>query len=62
MLDKLNDLDTPLFLYINGKHNPFFDEVMYWASDKLFWDPFYAAIVILIICWYKKKALPSLCR
>lgn len=57
MLYKLNELDTQLFLYLNGKHNPFFDEVMYWASDKLFWVPFYAVIFIFIILWYKKQSI-----
>ena len=40
-MKEINNLDTQLFLYLNGKHNAFFDPIMYWASDKLFWLPFY---------------------
>ncbi|MES2285044.1 MAG: phosphatase PAP2 family protein [Bacteroidota bacterium] len=37
----INDLDTELFLFLNSKHNEFFDVVMYWCSHKLFWVPLY---------------------
>lgn len=58
MLEKLNSLDTALFLYLNGKHNAFFDPIMYWASDKLFWVPFYILIAILLVWFYKKQSIP----
>jgi undecaprenyl-diphosphatase len=29
MLEEINKLDTQLFLYLNGKHNTFFDPIMY---------------------------------
>lgn len=57
MLEKLKALDTELFLYLNGKHNAFWDPIMYWASDKLFWIPFYLIIAIFIILVYKKRSL-----
>lgn len=57
MLEKLNDLDTQLFLLINGEHNSFFDPIMYWTSDKLFWVPFYAFLLYIIIREYKKKSV-----
>lgn len=57
MLEKIKQLDTDLFLYLNGKHSAFFDTVMYWASDKLFWIPFYLIIVVLLIREYKKKSV-----
>lgn len=57
MLEKINRLDTQLFLYLNGKHNAFFDPIMYWASDKLFWIPFYALIVFLLIREYRKQSI-----
>ncbi|MBF4516104.1 phosphatase PAP2 family protein [Flavobacterium sp. ANB] len=60
MLQKLNELDTQLFLFLNSKHNSFFDPIMYWASDKLFWIPFYLLIVILLIREYKKKSITIL--
>lgn len=57
MLARLNALDTRLFVYLNGHHSPFWDPVMYWASNKLFWLPFYALILFLIIRHYRKASL-----
>lgn len=57
MLEQIKQLDTKLFIYLNGKHNAFFDPIMYWASDKLFWIPFYLLLVIIIILEYKKKSI-----
>ncbi|MBD3750100.1 MAG: phosphatase PAP2 family protein [Sphingobacteriales bacterium] len=37
--------DTQLFLKINGLHHAFFDPIMYALSSKLFWIPFYAALI-----------------
>lgn len=54
LLEKLNQIDTELFLYINGHHNAFFDTIMYWASDKLFWIPFYAVLLVFLIKIYRK--------
>lgn len=56
-MHKINELDTRLFLYLNGKHNAFFDPVMYWTSHKLFWIPFYALLVYIIIKEYKRNSL-----
>ncbi|EIJ39303.1 membrane-associated phospholipid phosphatase [Galbibacter orientalis DSM 19592] len=58
MIEKFSSLDTKLFLYLNGKHKAFFDPIMYWASDKLFWVPFYIAIAALLIWHYKKWSIP----
>jgi undecaprenyl-diphosphatase len=33
---------------------------MYWASDKLFWLPFYAFLVFIIIKEYKKQSISIL--
>lgn len=57
MLEQLKNIDTELFLFLNGKHNSFFDPIMYWASDKLFWLPFYLFIAIVLIREYKKKSV-----
>lgn len=53
-LEYLNQIDTELFLAINGKHNAFFDTIMFWASDKLFWVPFYAILLVILIREYKR--------
>lgn len=57
MLEDLKQFDTELFLAINGKHNAFFDTIMYWASDKLFWFPFYAVLLFFLFRVYKKFAI-----
>lgn len=54
MLDYLIQLDTDFFLFLNSLHNPFFDEVMYWASHKFFWIPFYSFLLYLL---YKQFGL-----
>lgn len=56
-LEYLKQFDTELFLTINGKHNAFFDTIMYWASDKLFWFPFYAVLLVFLVKIYKKFAI-----
>ena len=55
-MEEIKKIDTQLFLYLNSKNNPFFDVIMYWPSDKLFWIPFYLILVIIIIRVYKKKS------
>lgn len=57
MLDTLKEWDRELFLFINGHHNSFFDVIMYWASDKLFWIPFYAFLLFIVIRQFKKKSI-----
>lgn len=56
MFDKLKEWDTGLFFYINSRHNRFFDVVMYWASDKWFWLPFYAFLLFIVISYFRKKS------
>lgn len=51
MFDFLENIDTQLFLYLNGKHNEFFDVVMWWISYKFTWIPFYALLLFLV--WKK---------
>lgn len=57
MFNTLKEWDTDLFLYLNGKHNSFFDVIMYWASDKVFWFPFYAILLIIVIRYFKKRSV-----
>lgn len=56
-MDYLNQLDTQLFMLINGSHNAFFDPIMYWMSDKLIWAPMYLLIVFLMIRRYKMRGV-----
>lgn len=56
-MEYLNQLDTQLFLLINGSHNTFFDPIMYWLSDKLIWAPMYLLIVFLMVRRYKIRGI-----
>lgn len=57
MLELLRAADKKLFLYLNGMHNSFFDDVMSFASDRFIWIPFYALLLLILINEYKYKAL-----
>ncbi|KAA8485583.1 phosphatase PAP2 family protein [Arcticibacter tournemirensis] len=48
LLTIIGPADTQLFLTINSHHNQFWDPVMYAASDKFFWFPFYAILIYAI--------------
>jgi len=55
IIEKIKQVDTELFLFLNGKHNPFFDVVMYWVSHKFFWIPLYAFFLFIAYKIYRKK-------
>jgi undecaprenyl-diphosphatase len=57
LINTLNDWDTSLFLLLNGKHSGFFDVVMYWASDKLFWVPFYMWLFFMVYRNFNDRVL-----
>lgn len=48
VLQQIKAIDTELFIFLNSKHNAFFDVVMYWASHKLFWIPLYLFFLYLV--------------
>ncbi|MDQ3048480.1 MAG: phosphatase PAP2 family protein [Bacteroidota bacterium] len=48
-IDSLKELDTQLFLFFNGRHNSFFDPIMFWCSHRLFWIPLYLFFFYLVI-------------
>ncbi|MDQ1088925.1 phosphatase PAP2 family protein [Siphonobacter sp. SORGH_AS_1065] len=53
----LNELDTELFLALNGAHASWLDQAMFWISDRNFWFPFYALILLFLIWRYRIKAV-----
>lgn len=53
MLEKIEELDQQVFLFLNGLHNEFFDVVMYWITLKYTWFPFYGLLVIFLIWKYR---------
>ena len=57
MLETLKQIDTSLFLFLNGIHSPFWDIIMWHISGKLEWIPLYVFFLFLIIRKYKMKAV-----
>jgi undecaprenyl-diphosphatase len=56
MLEAITSFDTRIFLALNGAYTGFLDFVMYWASNKMVWIPFYAFLVYLLFLHYKRQA------
>jgi undecaprenyl-diphosphatase len=52
MLDWVMELDTRLFLFLNGLHSEGLDGVMYWISGKTTWWPFYV-LLLAYLAWQK---------
>jgi undecaprenyl-diphosphatase len=55
MLEQIIQWDKELFLALNQIHSPFFDQLMWWISDKYIWVPFYAFLLFLIFRFKKKE-------
>jgi undecaprenyl-diphosphatase len=49
MPESLVNLDKSLFLFLNGLHAPWLDQVMYWATQTLVWIPFYLFLLWLVV-------------
>jgi undecaprenyl-diphosphatase len=54
-IDSIKELDTELFLYLNSKHNAFWDVVMFWASHRFVFIPLYGLFLFLVWKYYGKK-------
>lgn len=48
MIEFLNNLDTSVFLAINGHHNPFFDSFMTMFTGRFIWIPMYAMVLWIL--------------
>jgi len=55
LVNNIKELDTQLFLFLNSKHNSFFDVIMYWVSHKYFWIPLYLFFFILAYKHFGKR-------
>lgn len=60
MLEAIQAFDKDLLLLINGSHTPVWDEVMWFASGKWTWVPFYLALIALLAWKFKKNAIPMI--
>ncbi|MCX6257545.1 MAG: phosphatase PAP2 family protein [Bacteroidia bacterium] len=63
MIEWLNNIDTRLFLFLNGMHAPFLDTFMWYITKPAMLEPVYIFIVLLFIKQYgwKKSLLILLC-
>ena len=52
MMNGLIQLDTKLFLFLNGLNNESFDVIMWWVSGKITWWPFYL-LLLVFLGWQK---------
>ena len=57
MLEFLNNIDTQLFIFLNGIHSPFWDKIMWWISGSKSWIPMYVLILGFIIYKFRWKAI-----
>jgi undecaprenyl-diphosphatase len=48
VIEHLNALDESLLLFFNHLNNPVLDFLMYWASNKWIWLPFYACLAFFV--------------
>lgn len=61
MIEKLEELDRQLFLWLNGLHHPWLDQPMYYMSEGAFWIPVYVGMLYMVAKTYNwKMALLSL--
>jgi undecaprenyl-diphosphatase len=56
MLHEIQQLDTQIFLTLNGLHAPWADTLMYWVTQRNTWIPLYALLIIWLIWQYKQQA------
>jgi undecaprenyl-diphosphatase len=54
-IDSIKDIDTKLFLFLNGKHNSFFDGIMFWSSHRFTWIPLYILFFFLVYRHFGKR-------
>ena len=57
MLQTLIDLDKEIFLALNGLHQPWLDNFMFWVSDTEIWFPLYAIFIGMMIKSFKWDAI-----
>ena len=57
MPEWLREIDTRILLAINGAHDPILDFILYWASNKWTWIPFYVWLLYVLYRNYSKKVL-----
>ncbi len=57
MIEFLDHIDRTFFLFLNGFHNLFFDNLMFGATKGLLWVPLYLYFLFFVIRKYKWHTL-----
>lgn len=57
MFEALKEFDTELFLFINGLHQPWLDQAMFYMTKAVFWIPVYIVLLYLIAKTYSWKIM-----
>lgn len=57
---KILEIDTRWFLYLNSFHNDFWDTIMLMVTSKETWLPFYIIIIFFLIKNYRSKSVSIL--
>lgn len=56
MFHQIQEIDTQLFLALNGLHTPWVDTLMYWVTQRNTWIPLYALLIVWLIGTYKQRS------
>ena len=57
MIESIKQLDIDILLWLNGSHSEFWDNVMWFASEKYTWLPFYGFLLSMLIWKYRKDGI-----
>lgn len=57
ILDYIIDIDTNLFLFLNGLHNSFWDSFFYVVTGRVFWIPFVIGLLFLAYLQVKWRVI-----
>ncbi len=55
-MEELNRLDIAAFRWLNARHTPWLDELMYWLSDREIWFPSYALLLVWLGWKFRRRA------
>jgi len=57
MIERIDQIDRSLFLFLNGMHSSFWDGVMWWISGNKSWILLYVLILAWLTWKYKRRML-----
>ena len=60
-MDYLINLDTQLFLFLNGMHCDFFDTFMKMFSGRFIWIPMYAVLLLIVAKTFTLRQTIAIC-